>query len=70
MKINGRQVNVQISGEGDALIWSHGLMLSIVCEDSMGLLEWDDFPEDITLIRYDARGHGRSEATFKMTTTC
>ena len=56
---------MQISGVGDALIWSHGLMSSIVCEDSMGLLEWHDFPRDKRLIRYDARGHGRSEATFK-----
>jgi pimeloyl-ACP methyl ester carboxylesterase len=65
MQINGRQVNVQISGAGDALIWSHGLMSSIVCEDCMGLFEWQDFPRQKRLIRYDARGHGRSEATFK-----
>jgi len=65
MKISGRQVNVRMSGEGDAVIWAHGLMSSIACEDSMGLLDWGNFPREKKLIRYDARGHGFSEATYK-----
>jgi pimeloyl-ACP methyl ester carboxylesterase len=33
-------------------------------EDATGLFDWDDFPKDKKLIRYDARGHGRTEPSF------
>jgi len=64
MQIKDIYFNVRISGEGDPIIWSHGLMASIVSEDMLGLLEWDKFPQGKKLIRYDARGHGQTEPSF------
>jgi pimeloyl-ACP methyl ester carboxylesterase len=61
MQIGDHRFNVQISGEGDPVIWSHGLMASIVSEDRLDLFEWDMFPNGKKLIRYDARGHGKTE---------
>jgi pimeloyl-ACP methyl ester carboxylesterase len=33
-------------------------------EDAGGLIDWTELAPDLRLIRYDARGHGRSEATL------
>jgi len=57
-------LNVRITGEGTPFIWAHGLMFSIEGEDKLGF-EWDSFPKNIKLVRYDARGHGKSEPSYK-----
>ena len=64
MLVKNLQFNVQTSGEGGAVFWSHGLMASIASEDRMGLFEWDKFPMGKKLIRYDARGHGQTEPSY------
>jgi 3-oxoadipate enol-lactonase len=63
MKINNLDFNVQASGQGEAFLWSHGLLSSIEAEDALGWMQWYDFPLSVRLVRYDARGHGRSEAS-------
>ncbi len=64
MKVNNLEFNVQTSGSGDALLWGHGLMGSMASEDLVGIYEWDQFPSDHTLVRYDARGHGNTLPSF------
>jgi pimeloyl-ACP methyl ester carboxylesterase len=55
---------VRDSGDGIPLIWGHGLMGSMDQEDAGGLFDWESLAGDVRLVRYDARGHGRSEATL------
>ncbi|HEV8191711.1 MAG TPA: hypothetical protein VGP82_09535 [Ktedonobacterales bacterium] len=38
-------------------------MGSMAMEDAMPVFEWDHLAEGEQMIRYDARGHGRSEAS-------
>jgi pimeloyl-ACP methyl ester carboxylesterase len=64
MKISNLNFNIQVSGEGPAFIWGHGLMGNIASEDKVGLFEWEQFPKDVKLVRYDARGHGKTQPTF------
>jgi len=64
VKINNLNFNIQASGEGSAFIWGHGLMGSIASEDLLGIFEWEQFPVDMRLVRYDARGHGKTQPTF------
>ena len=39
-------------------------MASIVSEDALDLFEWDKFPKEKRLVRYDARGHGKTEPSY------
>jgi len=64
MLINGLEFNVRVTGEGEAFLWGHGLMASMASEDRLDLFEWDKFPKDRKLIRYDARGHGETEPSY------
>jgi len=61
MEIRGLDLNVQIAGEGPTFVWGHGLSASIEAEDILDWFEWGKFPENIKLVRYDARGHGKSQ---------
>jgi len=64
MNISGLNFNVQVSGEGTPLIWAHGLMSSMEAEDMLDWFEWDKFPKEQKLVRYDARGHGKSQPSY------
>ncbi len=64
MIVNDREFNVQSSGSGDALLWGHGLMASMASEDSFDMYGWNQFPTDQRLVRYDARGHGKTEPSY------
>jgi pimeloyl-ACP methyl ester carboxylesterase len=48
------------SGTGPVVGYSHGLFQSRAAEDSLGLLDWSPLTRERRLVRYDARGHGRS----------
>lgn len=61
VKINQIELNVHTQGSGPVFVWGHGLMASMRSEDALGLFDWEHFPGDICLLRYDARGHGSSE---------
>jgi pimeloyl-ACP methyl ester carboxylesterase len=56
-------LNVQIAGEGMPMIWGHGLMSSIQTEDMLDWFQWKDMPKGVRLVRYDARGHGKSPSS-------
>ncbi len=64
MLIRGVDLHTQISHQGTPFIWGHGLMSSIEAEDRFDWLRWQQMPEAIQLIRYDARGHGSSAPSF------
>jgi pimeloyl-ACP methyl ester carboxylesterase len=49
-------------GEGPALIWSHGVFFPIDVDDHSTLGRVLDEAEGFTIVRYDARGHGRTPA--------
>ncbi len=65
MKVNNLEFNVQVSGQGEAFVWGHGLSVSIEAENILDWFQWKEFPKTVKLIRYDARGHGKSEVSKK-----
>ena len=58
-------MNVKISGTetGIPFIWGHGLMSSMAADDAAPWIQWNQISDLIKLVRYDARGHGQSEAS-------
>jgi 3-oxoadipate enol-lactonase len=44
------------------LVWAHDLASSCAHEDELGLFDWSVVAPVARVVRYDARGHGRSEA--------
>jgi pimeloyl-ACP methyl ester carboxylesterase len=56
----GAELAYQVEGDGTLLGYSHGVLLSRAAEDSLGLLDLDSLAAKRRLLRYDARGHGRS----------
>lgn len=64
MQVRGVDLALEESGQGAPFLWGHGLMGSIAQEDAADLLDWSALAERSRLLRYDARGHGRSEATL------
>ncbi len=64
MHIRDVNLNVDDQGHGTPLIWAHGLMMNMAAEDRLDWFEWAQTPEQIRLIRYDARGHGKSQPTY------
>ena len=64
MNVNDIEFKVDISGEGSPLIWGHGLMGSMAVEDAAGWFKWERMREVARVIRYDARGHGESQASY------
>lgn len=59
MEIRGARLYVRDGGAGPALLWAHGLLSSVEAEERGGA--WRR-PPPCRLLRYDARGHGRSSA--------
>ena len=64
MRVGDIDLAVRESGAGAPFLWGHGLLCSMDQEDAGGLIDWTELAPDLRLIRYDARGHGRSEATL------
>ena len=48
------------AGVGTTMIWGHGLTSSRATEDASGLVDWETVRRSADVVRYDARGHGRS----------
>ncbi|HEX4244945.1 MAG TPA: alpha/beta fold hydrolase [Acidimicrobiales bacterium] len=59
--IRGAELAYEVTGSGPDVIWGHGLSMDRASDADMGLLDWQQIP--VTVVRYDARGHGRSEST-------
>ncbi|MFE0631191.1 alpha/beta fold hydrolase [Streptomyces sp. NPDC058864] len=59
----GAQLALEVSGEGEGpfAVYAHGGFVSRAVEDRMGLFDWRPVLDaGRRLVRYDARGHGRS----------
>ncbi len=61
--IRGVELDHEQFGQGRDFVWGHGLTSSIVSEDELGLFDFDMLRAVATVLRYDARGHGRSGST-------
>jgi 3-oxoadipate enol-lactonase len=63
--VRGVELNVDIRGDAasDAFFWGHGLMGSMAQEDEAGMLPWAGLEDVCRVVRWDARGHGRSDST-------
>ncbi|WNC67122.1 alpha/beta hydrolase [Thalassotalea nanhaiensis] len=70
MNINGLEFNVEINGEGVPLVWGHGLTASIESENLLDIFDWHKLETEARLVRYDARGHGKTEASFSPNDYC
>ena len=64
MRVRGVDLAVRAAGAGLPLVWGHGLLGSMGQEDAAGLMPEAELAGAFRVIRYDARGHGRSEATL------
>ncbi len=61
--IRDLSIDHERSGSGPTLIWGHGLTSSRADEATPPvLIDWDRVTETVDVVRYDAAGHGRSEA--------
>lgn len=63
LRLRGFEFNVRISGSGTPMIWGHGLLGSVNSEQRLGWFGWEQPPPGVQLVRYDARGHGASQAS-------
>ncbi|NDZ95315.1 alpha/beta hydrolase [Streptomyces sp. SID6673] len=58
--VRGARIAWNQTGRGPAAIWAHGLGSSAYRQESSGEFDWRAVSSTRRLIRYDARGHGRS----------
>ena len=49
-------------GEGSTVVWAHGLLGDTASLERGGVFDWAPLAAGNRLVRYDARGHGRSSA--------
>jgi pimeloyl-ACP methyl ester carboxylesterase len=63
--VGGVDLAVRETGEGPALIWGHGLLTSMSQEDEARVFDWSRCGAPMRWVRYDARGHGESAATYE-----
>lgn len=54
------ELAVRQDGQGIPLVWGHSLMGSMRVDDLAGLFDWEALARYSRLVRYDARGHGKS----------
>lgn len=64
VRIRGTELAVREAGHGPLCIWGHGLMLCMAADDEVPLLSFLSEAREVRWLRYDARGHGMSRATF------
>ncbi|MGI9288393.1 MAG: alpha/beta fold hydrolase, partial [Pseudomonadales bacterium] len=50
-----------VQGSGQDFIWAHALLGSMASDAEGGVFGWGELHQDYRVIRYDARGHGRSD---------
>jgi pimeloyl-ACP methyl ester carboxylesterase len=63
MQVRGLDLAVTVLGTGKPFIWGHGMTWNRALEDETGLFCWNGLADLLQIIRYDARGHGASEAS-------
>lgn len=52
-------------GAGAPFVWAHGLGSSMAQEDAAGVFDWSSAVGGRRYVRFDARGHGRSDASSR-----
>lgn len=65
MRVGDVDLEVQETGRGEVFVWGHGLLSSMAQEDEIGSFDWSSTAGSVRLVRYDARSHGRSGATYE-----
>jgi len=66
MRVRGIEIACEVTADRSSptLLWGHALMGSMSQEDAAGILPWTGLDDRVRLVRFDARGHGASEATL------
>lgn len=62
-RIRGVELAYERQGSGPDFVWGHGLTSSIASEDELGLFDFGSIARSVSVLRYDARGHGDSGST-------
>lgn len=62
LELRSGTTRVRVGGRGAPFIWTHGFTSSMNSEDALGMSALFQSLPDTLLVRYDARGHGRSAA--------
>jgi pimeloyl-ACP methyl ester carboxylesterase len=60
VEVRGVEIDLDRSGSGPTFVWGHGLTSSRANEDESRLIDWPAVRRRADVVRYDARGHGRS----------
>ena len=66
MRVRGIEIECEITADRSSptLLWGHALMGSMAQEEEAGIMPWEGLGDAARLVRWDARGHGTSEATL------
>jgi pimeloyl-ACP methyl ester carboxylesterase len=64
MIINNLNFNIKDVGKGVPFVWGHGLLCSMSVENSLNVYKHDEIAHIVRLIRYDAIGHGDTDASL------
>jgi pimeloyl-ACP methyl ester carboxylesterase len=63
MREGSVELNVEVEGEGRAVVWGHGMLCSMQLDEKVDLVQLDALSDAAKVLRYDARGHGLSEGS-------
>jgi pimeloyl-ACP methyl ester carboxylesterase len=66
MRARGIEFELNSTGDGtrQVMLWGHALLGSMHQEEEAGIMPWSALGDGVRLVRWDARGHGGSEATL------
>ena len=66
MRVRGIELATKVAGSEDrpAVLWGHSLMGSMSQEEATDIMPWRGLEAHARVVRFDARGHGGSEATL------
>ena len=59
------ELAVRSNGRGTPFVWGHSLLGSMQVEDRAGLWDFTALESHAMVVRYDARGHGNSDGSYK-----
>ncbi len=59
-EVRGARLAYTCTGAGPTVVWAHGMNSAAYTQERAGQFDWRPVSADHRLIRYDARGHGRS----------
>ena len=59
------ELAVRSNGSGLPFVWGHALMGSMQVEDRAALWDWGAIERLVKVVRYDARGHGNSDGSYR-----